>query len=348
MNLPDVKARKRKNIKWSRILIILMSCLVFIIGSGFLYEFVAAQQAKRDYSPPGKLVDVGGFRLHVDKIGSGSPTILLEAGSRESSLIWRDIPEKLAESATVIRYDRAGYAWSEKANTERTGDNIVQELHTALEKEGIHGPYILVGHSLGGMYSRLFAQKYKDEVEGLVLIDARPENYSKETDPIFEKEGFDSATAGIPSKSLIKLMKMSGGLRLFQNSFLAQMPENERKLFVNVEASSNFLDTAEEEDKQMVYVENAIRNQNLNSIPVRIITHATPNDATAFGMSKESSQQLEQIWQAQQRDMLQLSTDSELIVAEKSGHMVMHDEPDLVIDVIKNLMRKTSLGVIQR
>lgn len=339
MNQPIVRVRNRKQGKWAKILLFFMSFVVLMIGSGFVYEYVAAQQAKQNYAPPGKLVDVGGFRLHIDKIGSGGPTILLEAGSRESSLIWRDIPEKMAEFATVVRYDRAGYAWSDPASTERSGDNIVQELHTALEKEGIDGPYILVGHSVGGMYSRLFAQKYKDEVQGLVLLDARPENYSRETDPIFENEGFDSATAGMPSKSVIKLLKMSGGLRLFQNSLLAQMPEKERTLFVNVEASSSFLDTAEEEDAQMASVEATLRNQYLHSLPVKIITHGIPNDATAFGMSSEASRQLEDIWQAQQRDMLQLSADSELIVAERSGHMVMHDEPELVIDVIKSVIQ---------
>lgn len=316
-----------------------MSCAVVLIAAGFVYEYAAAQQAKKNYPPPGRLVDVGGFRLHVEKIGSGSPVILLEAGSRESSLIWRDLPEKLAEFATVVRYDRAGYAWSDPARTERSGDNIVQELHTALEQEGIRGPYILAGHSAGGMYSRLFAEKYKDEVEGLVLIDARPENYSRETDPIFENEGFDSATAGMPSTSVIKLLQMSGALRLFQHSLLAQMPEKERALFVNVEASSRFLETAEEEDKLLAEAEQALRNQRLGSLPVKIITHGIPNDATAFGMSAEASHKLEDIWQAQQRDMLRLSTESELIVAERSGHMVMHDEPDLVIEAIKRIIQ---------
>lgn len=339
MNQPVVRVRNRKKKTWTKILLVFISCVLLLIGSGFVYEYVAAQQAKKNYAPPGKLVDVGGFRLHVDKIGSGSPVILLEAGSRESSLIWRDIPEKLAEFATVVRYDRAGYAWSDPARTERSGDNIVQELHSALEQEGIRGPYILVGHSAGGMYSRLFAEKYKDEVEGLVLLDARPENYSRETDPIFENEGFDSATAGMPSKSVIKLLKMSGSLRIFQNSLFAQMPEKERTLFVNVEASSSFLDTAEEEDQQLAKVEEAIRNQHLDSLPVKIITHGIPNDATAFGMSAEASKKLEDIWQAQQRDMLRLSTDSELIVAERSGHMVMHDEPDLVLDAIKSVIQ---------
>jgi hypothetical protein len=153
-----VKIKNKKKRTWSKILLIFIGCVVLLIGSGFVYEYVVTQQAKTKYAPPGKLVDVGGFRLHVERMGSGAPVILLEAGSMESSLIWRDIPEKLAEFATVVRYDRAGYAWSDPAPTERSGDNIVQELHSALGKEGIRGPYILVGHSVGGMYSRLFAE----------------------------------------------------------------------------------------------------------------------------------------------------------------------------------------------
>lgn len=124
--------------------------MLLLIGAAFLYEWFASSQAKKDFPPPGTLVQVGGYQLHIHKQGNGSPTILMEAGSGETSLSWRDIPAELAQHATVVTYDRAGYAWSESAPTERTGANIVKDLHAALEKENIRGPYVMVGHSLGG------------------------------------------------------------------------------------------------------------------------------------------------------------------------------------------------------
>ncbi|WP_342192580.1 alpha/beta hydrolase [Paenibacillus uliginis] len=121
MNTTTVKAKRTSRKNWAKILVTALAVLVCIIGLGFVYERFASLQAKQNYPPPGKLVDVGGFRLHVKKIGIGSPTIIFEAGSRESSHIWRDIPEQLVKDATVVTYDRAGYGWSEQGGygTER-------------------------------------------------------------------------------------------------------------------------------------------------------------------------------------------------------------------------------------
>lgn len=141
---------KQRRQTWTRIVFLIISCLLLFVISGFVYEWIASKKDKSQYPPPGELVDAGGYRLHIRKLGNGSPTILLESGSGESSLSWRDIPEKLSSFATVVSYDRAGYAWSEEANTPRTGENIVRELHTALKNADIRPPYILVGHSLGG------------------------------------------------------------------------------------------------------------------------------------------------------------------------------------------------------
>ncbi|MBN3524176.1 alpha/beta hydrolase [Paenibacillus apiarius] len=340
MNTTAAKAKRTKRRSGAALIVTVLSVLICIIGSSFLYEWVASLQAKQNYPPPGKLVDVGGFRLHMKKSGTGSPTIVFEAGSRETSLIWRDIPEQLSKDATVVTYDRAGYGWSEQTETERTGGRIVQELHTALQQEGIRGPYILVGHSMGGMYSRLFAQQYRDEVAGLVLLDARPDQYSQETDTIFEREGMDPNKAGVPPTALVKLLKMSGAMRLFQHSLLAQLPVEERGVYVNVDAASAYLETAEEEDRHMTEMEQAIRDQQLGSLPLRIVTHGIPTDATALGMSEESSRQLEHIWQEQQKGLLDMSTDSELIIARNSGHMIMHDEPDVVVQVVRELMEQ--------
>ena len=124
--------KKRKG----KTLLLTVLALALLIGSGFVYERIASEQARRNDPPPGRLVDAGGYRLHIHKFGAGSPTIVLEAGSGETSLSWRDIPEQLAAYATVVSYDRGGYAWSEPASTERTGANIVRELHAALEQKG--------------------------------------------------------------------------------------------------------------------------------------------------------------------------------------------------------------------
>ncbi|WP_410769530.1 alpha/beta fold hydrolase [Fontibacillus sp. BL9] len=337
MNTPKEKHEKPsrwRKLKWG--LGLMATLLLLAIGSGFAYEAIASKQALRDYPPPGKLADAGGYNLHLVKAGTGSPTILLEAGSGETSLSWRQIPDELAEFATVVSYDRAGYAWSEAANTERTGENIVRELHTALEKEGIQGPYLLVGHSLGGMYARLFAETYRDEVAGLVLIDARPEDDERNTAKILTREKF----AGNPSASTLKLIKHSGLLRLFKDELLkGQVAKEDRERFVNVIAKDSFFEAKEEEGNLAGTTEDAIRGQQLGALPVRVIARGLAQDYAQAGISEEGGRELESIWQAGQRKMLEISTDSRLIVAEKSGHMVIHDQPGLVVETIRNLLK---------
>ncbi|MBE1440862.1 alpha/beta fold hydrolase [Paenibacillus sp. OAS669] len=331
------RARQKKTSKWKRLSLGVVTAVIVLAGSGMIYERVASTEAKKSFPPPGKLVDVGGHRLHLKKQGSGSPTIILEAGSGETSLSWRNIPERLAENAAVVAYDRAGYAWSESASTERTGANIVQELHAALEKEGVGGPYLLVGHSLGGLYARLFAQTYSNEVMGLVLIDARPENDERETKPILEKENF----AKTPPASILKLLKLSGGFRLFQNYLLEGLvSEADRGQFLDVIATPSYFEAKEQEGNLAQSTEDAVRGQTLGSLPVRVIARGLPQNYTAFGISEDGGKRLEEIWQAGQRNMLNISTNSELIVAKNSGHMVIHDEPDLVIETIRNLLQQ--------
>lgn len=331
-----VQARKRKRGLWKRVVLIALALVLLLIGAGFAYEAIASEAGKRDYPMPGKLVDAGGYKLHLNQQGKGSITIVLEAGSGETSLSWKDIPEQLAPYAKVVSYDRAGYAWSEKADTERTGANIVRELHTALHKEGLRGPYLFVGHSLGGTYSRLFAQTYRDEVAGLVLVDARPENDEKDAAPITAREKFTKK----PPAAELTLLKQSGVLRLFQNSLLEGLvPKEERSRFLNIVATPGYFEAAENEGKLVYTSEDAIRGQNLGNLPVRVIARGLPQDYAAFGFSKEGGEKLEEIWQNGQRNMLGISSKSKLIVAEKSGHMVMEDQPELVTKVILDLLQ---------
>ncbi|WP_405115493.1 alpha/beta hydrolase [Paenibacillus sp. FSL K6-1217] len=320
-----------------KLLLILISLSVLIAGSGFLYEATSSTLAAKDYPAPGKLVDAGGYKLHIRQQGSGAATIIMEAGSGETSLSWRDIPDQLAEAATVVTYDRAGYAWSEQADTERTGANIVRELHTALQNAGLPGPYLMVGHSLGGMYARLFTQTYPEEVTGLVLIDARPENDDRETKPILEAEHY----AGNPSASMLTLLKRSGVLRLFQDQLLEGLvAKQDRAQFINVISTPAYFAAKDQEAELASTTEDAIRGQHFGTLPVKIIARGLPQDYTAFGMSEEAGRRLEDIWQAGQRGMLSLSSDSELIVAGKSGHMVIHDQPELVVKAILSVLEE--------
>ena len=121
---------------------------------------------------PGQLIDVGGHRLHLNCTGSGSPTVVLEpgGGAMSSNLGW--ITPAVARDTRVCVYDRAGRGWSEPADTPQDGAQIATDLHTLLHRANVPGPYVLAGHSFGGLYVLTFAARYPDEVAGMVLVDS--------------------------------------------------------------------------------------------------------------------------------------------------------------------------------
>ncbi|TYP68971.1 alpha/beta hydrolase [Paenibacillus methanolicus] len=323
----------KKRISWKRLILAIIP-LFLLPASGFVYEWIASERAQSAYPMPGKLVDAGTFRLHMNISRSAGPTIIFEAGSGETSLSWRSIPNDLAPYATVVSYDRAGYGWSEPSPDPRTGDNIVRELHHALSQAGLTGPYILVGHSLGGMYMRLFAQSYPEETAALVLVDAREENNERESLAVLTSESIPEQ----PSPSLLTLLKRSGIMRLFQDELLEGfVPKEDRGIFINIVATSAFFNAKATEANLASLTENAIRGQSLGSIPLRVIARGIPEDGRQYGLSEAAGAELELIWQNGQRRQLALSSDSRLIIAEKSGHDVMRTEPKLIVDVIKSL-----------
>lgn len=130
--------------------------------------------------PPGRLIDLGSHRLHLYCIGTGGPTVVLEAGLGGLSLEWRPVQTALADEYRVCSYDRAGYGWSDPGPAPRTVDRIAVELRTMLERAGESPPYTIVGHSFGGYVAQLFAKRYPREVAGVVLVDSsHPDQYRR-------------------------------------------------------------------------------------------------------------------------------------------------------------------------
>jgi pimeloyl-ACP methyl ester carboxylesterase len=159
--------------KWP---VTIMGGVATLAGIGAMYQAQAAARAAKDNPPPGKLVDVGGHRLHITCMGEGSPTVVLEAGLSCTSLDWSHVLPAIAQFTRVCAYDRAGCGWSDPGPWPRTGQTIVNELHTLLDEGGVTGPLVLVGHSYGGLLVRLYASYYPDAVAGLVLVDAAHED----------------------------------------------------------------------------------------------------------------------------------------------------------------------------
>lgn len=181
----DVR-RKRGCLTYvKRGLIILVALLIVIPLLGTVYQAVAESSDRQTYLPPGQPFDVDGHKMHINCQGAGSPTIVLEAGAFSFSSEWYWVQQQLSPTNRVCAYDRAGNGWSEPGPTPRDSLNIVHDLHKLLQAAGEPGPYVLVGHSLGGVLSPIYASEYPGEVLGIVMVDsAIPPSWP-------EKSGYD-------------------------------------------------------------------------------------------------------------------------------------------------------------
>jgi pimeloyl-ACP methyl ester carboxylesterase len=156
-----------------RWLVVPVIATLFVFAAGGAIATVSDAAGTSASAQAGRMVDVGGHRLYIECTGTGSPVVVLQSGLGESSSYWGRIAPAVASSTTVCTYDRAGHGRSDEAGSQ-DGIGLATDLHTLLDRAGVGGPYILVGHSSGGAYVRVFADRYPDDVAGMVLLDAQP------------------------------------------------------------------------------------------------------------------------------------------------------------------------------
>ena len=158
--------------------------LAALTVAGVVYQWLGLRRDARLWPPPGRMVNIGdGRRIHLYALGAGGPAVVFESGISATSLNWRGLQKAIAPLTRVVAYDRGGLGWSDPCGTPRTASNIAVDLHAALRAAGVEPPYVLVGHSFGGLVVRRFALLYPAEVAGLVLLDAlQPEEWSPMSD----------------------------------------------------------------------------------------------------------------------------------------------------------------------
>ena len=157
------------------------SCVVYpllgvyaLCALGGFYQTLRESRDRHTYAAPGRLIDVGGYRLHLNCVGSGTPAVVLESGLGESSAYWGWISSAVARETTVCAYDRAGRGWSDSAPAAHAGIAVATDLPVLLDRAHVPGPLVLVGHSSGAQYVRIFAGRYPERVAGVVLLDGQP------------------------------------------------------------------------------------------------------------------------------------------------------------------------------
>jgi pimeloyl-ACP methyl ester carboxylesterase len=300
------------------VLAIEVAALVIVALLGLRYERRARRRDAAQFHPPGKLVDVGGYRLHLYCTGSGGPTIVLEHGHRATYLDWYRVQPELAKFIRVCSYDRAGFGWSEHSPRDRTPGVMADELHSALQAAGEKPPYVLVGHSFGAMNAIMFAHTFPKEIVGVVLVDgSTPESLHP---------------ARWRTRSWMRMMQltMPFGLPRWRGWCAGGSPEIAGVKQAVSCRSQNF-ETILREDSAIPAATGEIRAiSSLGNIPVVVITRdpATGNNS-----------EFEARHAQQQRELTKLSTNSRFVVAEGSGHDIPLVRPDVVVETVKYLIK---------
>lgn len=292
---------------------------------GASYEAIAAGGDAKAYLPPGQLVDVGGYRLHIQCVGTGSPTVVLDAGLGGTSLDWSLVQGELNQTTRVCAYDRAGLGWSDPGPQPRTPNQVARELYTLLTKAGIEGPYVLVGHSLGGKNVRMFALQHPDLVAGMVLVDARSEYVDAQTSPA-EAQAFQQEMA--TGQNVLGVARGLGLVRLLSASQWGTpaMPEKIRTEIALLNTSQRGRDTAIAEAKGR-----AQDDTQLQAAP-------TLGNRPLFVLASEQNMTGDPSWPEAQRQQAALSTNGRLIIAKGSGHYIHWEQPTLVLDAVRQVV----------
>jgi pimeloyl-ACP methyl ester carboxylesterase len=307
--------------------------------------------ARDDLRPPGKLVDVGGARLHLHCSGSGSPAVILDAALGGSSLSWTFVQPEIARLTRVCSYDRAGFGWSSPGPAPRTVGRIADELRRLLDRADVRPPFLLVGHSFGGLVMRVFARRYRTDTVGMVLVDpAHPEDWvtpaPKEQLKIDRgvrlcRYGVTAARFGIArivsglgsmgafgvARGVVKIVSR-GGLSREDEGMLApvwKLPPELRKPLRHFWTQAKFFEALGSQIESICVSARETLDASADGygdLPLVTISSTDPGD-----------------YRLRQQDALAgLSTRGRHIVAANSGHWVPIDEPATVISAIRDVL----------
>jgi pimeloyl-ACP methyl ester carboxylesterase len=282
-----------------------------------------ADDSYYDLPPPGQRVDIGGYKLHIHCQGEGSPTVILDAGLGDWSSHWISVQALLKADTRVCSYDRAGYGWSDPGPRPRASAQIVSELHALLQKADIPPPYVLAGHSFGGLNMRLFSTTFDEEVVGLVLVDA---SHAGSLPYRRDENGSGSSQA---TSNYRVLMEASPADTL-------KLPPEAIPAVHNDFLHTKSIATSRSEYRALGDSVSQLQEApGLGDIPLIVISRGIHEWAeNEAGTAREAS------WQAQQDELVRLSRRGRHKIATGSGHHIHLDEPELVAGAIRELVVK--------
>jgi pimeloyl-ACP methyl ester carboxylesterase len=299
--------------RWTiRILIGLCGLIVVAALAGATYQWLATRRELAETPPPGRLVDIGGYRLHLWCTGDGAPAVILDNGLGGTSPGWGFVQPDVARFTRVCSYDRAGMGYSDPGPSPRTARRIASELAELLARSGIAGPVVLVGASIAGFNVRVFASDHRERAAGLVLVDA-----SHEADA-HEVPGMARFVPWLSTVGVFRLLGVS-----FGGNVESLPPSVRRYAQATSFRSAGYKAAADEIIHIQESVSEVRSSRRKLTIPVVVVTGARGSDER---------------WRQLQQDLTSLSERGCLMVAPQSGHVVQIDQPEVVVDAIRSVV----------
>jgi pimeloyl-ACP methyl ester carboxylesterase len=323
--------------------------LILIAVSISLFLTLAARaraRLKQKYPPIGQMIDIGGYRLHLYIEGEGSHTVIFDAGAGAIGLSWELVRPAIAKTARVVTYDRAGLGWSDPSPHPRDAVTMALELHTMLTNANIKAPYVLVGHSLGGVVARHFAAKYPNKVAGLVMVDSAHEQQMKYFPEalvrMMNSMKVMFTVMGLLSKLGVFALK-PGLVPIGDNG---KLPGEWSAQMQSVMASSTSHAEAMIAESESAYSAETQPISTLGDVPLTVVSHGQLDaNAVPPALGQQVRAEYEAAWQMLQAQITSLSTRGRHIVAERSGHNIMFEQPEIVVESILGMLQDTSFVV---
>jgi pimeloyl-ACP methyl ester carboxylesterase len=303
-------------------------CLLFLVVAGFLFENISETRDRRFNAMAGRRFDVGGYKMHMDCTGEGTPTVILNAGLGDTYVSWRKVQPQIAKFVRVCSYDRAGLGYSDSSSRPRTSKDIAEELHALLQAAHVAPPYVLVGHSLGGYEVRLFASLYRNEVAGMVLVDAsHPDQMNR-----FPPDLKNMAATQVREDEFLEFTMPFGVPRL-----LALCDDDP----VQRAAECNFHSLRESTAELKSFPESAAQaaaTGTLGDMPLAVLSHDP--DKPSAELPPDLAKPTNDAWEKMQEELAHLSTRGTQMIAKNSGHYIQIDRPEIVIDAVHNVLEQ--------
>ncbi|PYX90575.1 MAG: hypothetical protein DMG68_01370 [Acidobacteria bacterium] len=300
--------------------------LAVMAAVGAVYESRSVTRDQRLYPPPGKLVDIGGYRLHLYCTGEGGPTIVLDYGLVGSYLEWQRVQPEIARFTRVCSYDRGGYGWSDPSPRPRTPDVLAEELHELLKKAGEKPPFILVGHSMGGFDALMYRHRYSKEVSGIVLLDA---THPDQPVPFRWRD-----------KLWLRFLQFTAPLGLPRwRGWCAEGPEEVRRQMLAFSCLPRVFSTNYRQWSTFTESAQQVRAlPSLGDLPLLVISR-DPERQPESSRDRVVPETEESLLTAQ-KALARLSSRSQFVIAKGSGHGVAQQRPDVVVKGIRQLVEE--------